>query len=468
MEVCSYKEYENIINKISSENIMKNKENTATTNACKLCAPLGAALAFKGIENAISILHGSQGCSTYIRRYLISHYKEPIDIASTNFNEDTAIFGGKEKLLAALKNLNIQYKPEIIGIATTCLSETIGEDVKGYVREFQRQYDDLPILANVSTPSYSGTHIEGFHETVKAIVQTLAESGNESRINIFPGLVSPADIRHLKEILDDFNLCYTLLPDYSKTLDGGLWTEYQRMPGGGTKINDIRKTGSASATIELGQSLEEFESAGKVLLNSFGVNLYSLSLPIGVAQTDDLFSLLKEVSGQEIPEKYSEERERLIDSLVDGHKYVFEAKAIIYGEEDFVTAMVSFLNEIGVIPVLCASGGNGGRLEKEIAKIIPDYNSKGITVIENADFSDMEELAAEKSPDFILGHSKGYPLAKKLNAPLIRLGFPIHDRFGGQRILHLGYRGTQQLFDKIVNTIIEARQSSNSVGYFYM
>jgi nitrogenase molybdenum-iron protein NifN len=447
---------------------MKNKENTATTNACKLCAPLGAALAFKGMENTVSILHGSQGCSTYIRRYLISHYKEPIDIASTNFNEDTAIFGGKDKLKSALKNLNAQYKPEVIGIATTCLSETIGEDVPGYIREFQRTEDELPILTMVSTPSYSGTHIDGFHATVKSVVQTLAENGDENRINIFPGMISPADIRHLKEILDDFDLSYTLLPDYSKTLDGGLWTEYQRMPAGGTKIEDIKKTGCAESTIEFGKSLEEFDSAGKFLLDQFGVMLHNPGLPIGITENDNFFSLLKEISGREIPEKYSEERERLIDSLVDGHKYVFEAKAIIYGEEDFVTALAYFLDEIGAIPVLCASGGNGGRLEKNIAKIIPDYKEKEITVLENADFSDMEELAAEKSPDFIIGHSKGFPLSKKLNVPLIRVGFPIHDRFGGQRILHIGYRGAQQLFDRIVNTILESRQSSNSIGYFYM
>ena len=67
---------------------------TATQNACNLCAPLGAALVFKGIANSVPLLHGSQGCSTYIRRYLISHFKEPMDIACSNFGEDTAIFGG--------------------------------------------------------------------------------------------------------------------------------------------------------------------------------------------------------------------------------------------------------------------------------------------------------------------------------------------------------------------------------------
>ena len=68
----------------------------------------------------------------------------------------------------------------------------------------------------------------------------------------------------------------------------------------------------------------------------------------------------------------------------------------------------------------------------------------------------------------MLGNSKGYSLARKLGIPLVRVGFPIHDRIGGQRILHLGYRGTQQLFDRIVNTIIENTQAQSTVGYTYM
>ena len=66
---------------------------SGSTNPCKLCTPLGACLAFKGIAGTVPLLHGSQGCATYIRRYLISHFREPIDIASTNFSEDSAVFG---------------------------------------------------------------------------------------------------------------------------------------------------------------------------------------------------------------------------------------------------------------------------------------------------------------------------------------------------------------------------------------
>ena len=72
----------------------------STRNPCKACAPLGAALVMRGIEGALPFLHGSQGCATYMRRYLISHFREPMDIATSGFSEATTIFGGGENLRA--------------------------------------------------------------------------------------------------------------------------------------------------------------------------------------------------------------------------------------------------------------------------------------------------------------------------------------------------------------------------------
>ena len=89
-------------------------------------------------------------------------------------------------------------------------------------------------------------------------------------------------------------------------------------------------------------------------------------------------------------------------------------------------------------------------------------------VFEGMDFFEISEIAETLQPDLVVGHSKGYPLAKKLNIPLIRVGFPIHDRVGGQRILHLGYAGAQHLFDLVANAMIEKKQDDSPVGYFYM
>jgi len=39
---------------------------------------------------------------------------------------------------------------------------------------------------------------------------------------------------------------------------------------------------------------------------------------------------------------------------------------------------------------------------------------------------------------------------------------------GGPRILHVGYKGAQQLFDNIVNALLTARQTESRIGYAYM
>jgi nitrogenase molybdenum-iron protein NifN len=447
---------------------------SATQNACKLCAPLGAALVFKGIQGAVPLLHGSQGCSTYIRRYLISHYKEPVDIACSNFAEQTAIFGGGVNLKLALENVCRQYDPALIGVATTCLSETIGDDVPMFIKEYYATAAEAarPPIVHVSTPSYQGSHMEGFHRAVRATVDTLATRRNgaeAARVNIFPGMLSPADIRHLKATAAAFGLTAMVLPDYSQTLDGGLWESYQRIPGGGTPVEAIAEAGNAAASIELGHTLAHAsETAATLLAQRFGVRAARLGFPMGIRLTDAWLQALADISGRPIPEVFCEQRGRLLDTLVDGHKHVNTVRAAVYGEEDLVAGLVAFLAEIGIHPVVCASGGQSHRLSPALQALVPEKWHAEMTVLEGADFAAIETAVAQARPDLIIGHSKGYAMARRLAIPLVRVGFPIHDRMGGPRLLHVGYEGALALFDRIANALIEQRQDGSEVGYTYM
>lgn len=457
-------------------NILKaTKSNyVSTRNACKVCTPLGASLAFMGVDRAIPVLHGSQGCATYIRRYMISHFKEPVDIASSSFTEDTAVFGGEKNLFTALTNVTEQYEPEVIGLATTCLSETIGDDVKMFLnryRSYMRE-ESMPHIVPVSTASYRGTHIDGFHSTVLALTEYFAKKSDSdvTGINLFSGMLSPADLRVLKEVVSSFKLDFTLLPDYSERLDGGGWEKYEKIPKGGTTVEQMTLSGSRKASIEFGRILAGQDmTAGKFLAKSMGIELHSLGLPVGIKETDKFFEVLEDITGEVRSEKYIKERMRLVDAYADGHKYVFEKRVLLYGEEDFVVSMASFLGEIGMVPVIIASGGESGRLEKTINEVYPFCERYGIEVFEGFDFADMDDLLDGRDDiDMILGNSKGYKTAKRYDVPIVRIGFPIHDRFGGQRIKHVSYEGTQILFDRIVNTMIDVKQSSNDVGYTYI
>ena len=458
---------------------------TSTRNACKLCAPLGASVVFKGIKDCLPVIHGAQGCATYIRRYMISHYKEPVDIASTNFSEATTIFGGTKNLNTAIDNIISQYHPGVIGIASACLSETIGEDIPKMLHEYRKSNEGkpLPRLIHVSTPSYDGSHIDGFHEAVLATVSALAENSfpDTRRYNIFPGFISPEDIRHLKEILFSFGLDYVLFPDYSDSLDNPNWKEYQLIPEGGTSVEDIARTGSAKASIEFGYVLNKgkmknhsrdkatpcLHTAAGWLEQNFNIPVRRLGLPIGIKETDRFFEVLEEFSGKKTPKSQHRLRGRLIDAYVDGHKYLYGKRAIVYGEEDMVIGLVSFLEEIGIETVLVASGGESGLLKREMARISGD-RAQNIRAINGMDFETINEMAEDLQPDLMIGNSKGYYIARRLGIPLIRVGFPVHDRMGGQRILHLCYEGTLRLFDQITNALIEYKQEHSPVGYKYI
>lgn len=459
---------------------------TATRNACKLCAPLGASLVFKGIQGCVPMIHGSQGCATYIRRYMISHYKEPVDIASSNFSEESTVYGGAKNFITGIDNIIKQYHPKVLGIASTCLSETIGEDVPSLIKQYEKAHEgeELPFFVFASTPSYQGSHMDGFHETVLSAVRTMAISGPTSNhINVFSSFISPADIRYLKDIFEDFKLDTVLMPDFSDSLDNPHWKDYKLLPEGGTPITDIQRTGTAKASIEFGsvfnrgalygkvKNAKQLHTAGSWLEEKMSIPNSQITMPIGIGATDVFFDLLSKHSGNPVPERHNRERGRLIDAYVDGHKYVFGKRAIVFGEEDFVLGLTSFLLEIGIVPVLIASGGESGLLKEEVRMLIEQGDTPVETepiIVNGMDFETINDMVDDLKPDILIGSSKGYYISRRLNIPLVRVGFPIHDRFGAQRLQHVGYKGTQELFDRITNAFIEYKQEKSKVGYKYI
>ncbi len=455
----------------------------ATRDACSLCAPLGATLAFAGVRGGMTILHGSQGCATYIRRYAISHFREPLDAASSGFGEEAAVFGGRDNLRAAFENVLRQYSPEFVGVATTCLAETIGENAASV----RAALADLavpggPLVAAASTPSYKGDQREGFRAATRAIVEaacpapgaagdgraggagaasaaaagaapapsprpSAAPSPRPGPVAVFPAMLSPADLRELKRLFLAFGLDAVLVSDYSDSLDGGPWRgEGRLLPKGGTPVGRLRLLSEARYAIELGAAVAAAASGADYLAAAFGTERISLSLPVGVEATDRLLGELSRISGRPIPKELASERERLVDSYVDAHKAAFDARALIYGDPDLRQGLADLCGEVGMRAIQASEG------------------ARGFAEIEAA----AEAAAAAGDPvDLLIGNSKGYKAAKRLGAPLVRVGFPIHDRFGGQRVGTLGYRGTQELFDRIVNAIIEKRQEESDVGYTY-
>ncbi len=424
-------------------------------NPCNMCMPMGGILPFKGIEQAMVIIHGSQGCSTYMRRHIAEHFNEPIDVASSSMNEKETVYGGENNLKKGLDNLIKVYNPGLIGVLTTCLAETIGEDIERITYKYlQEKGLDLPIVT-VPTPGYGGTHTEGYFLAVKRIIEKLAQpAARHSRINIFVPNLSPADIREIKRILQLMGAEYTLCPDFSDTLDRPFIKPYKKVPDGGTRIEDIVAMPGAPATIQIGVAVDDRSSAGKYLADKFGVPLYQVPIPVGIENTDTFINLLQQLTGRDIPESLVMERGRLLDCMIDSHKYNFQGRSVIYGEPDQVYANTRTCMENGIYPVVVATGSKNDKLAVLFGELF-DQCPHQVKFLNQTDFAEIRAESAKLGANIAIGHSDGRYLTEREGIPLVRTGFPIHDRVGGQRLLSVGYTGTTMFLDRITNTLLE-------------
>ncbi|WP_291635258.1 nitrogenase cofactor biosynthesis protein NifB [Clostridium sp.] len=437
----------------------KNSVNLSV-NPCKMCMPLGGVMALKGIENSMVILHGSQGCSTYIRRHMATHFNEPIDIASSSLTEDGTIYGGAKNLKIGLANIIKLYNPSVIGVLTTCLAETIGEDIGRIIIEFGEEDPSTKgiKIIPISTPAYSGTQSEGYYKTLRRLVEALSSGDIKSnKINIISANITPGDIRQLKYILDTFEVEYTLLPDISDTLDAGYTKKYNKIPCGGTSLNDIRLMGGASATIEMDKASEIGSTAGDYLLDTFGVPLYKCAVPMGIKATDHFIDLISKVSGKPVPKVLEKERGRYLDGIIDSHKYNGEGRAVIFGEPEIIYAVTALCVENGIKPLLIATGSKNKILVNNLKELTKDLETLPI-ILDDTDFEIIEKYARELDINLLIGDSNGRRIEEKLGIKLIRIGFPIHDRIGAQRAVNIGYYGSLRFLDEITNALLEKKE----------
>ncbi len=107
------------------------------------------------------------------------------------------------------------YNPKVIGVLTTCLAETIGEDIDRIALEYQRSSGTEAAIITAPTPGYGGSHSEGYWYALRRVVEQLSTATDKhDGINIIVSHISPADIRELKRMLESMQVSYTLVPGY--------------------------------------------------------------------------------------------------------------------------------------------------------------------------------------------------------------------------------------------------------------
>ncbi|ABA89340.1 nitrogenase molybdenum-iron protein, beta chain [Syntrophotalea carbinolica DSM 2380] len=443
-------------------------------NPAHACQPLGAELVAHGFEGTLPFVHGSQGCASYYRSALTRHFREPAAAVADSMTEDGAVFGGQNNLHEGLENALKLYKPKMMAIFTSCMPEIIGDDLNAFIinaRNAGIVPQDYPI-PYANTPSFNGTHINGYDSMLKSVVSYLAtdkkvEGKDNGKLNLIPGFdANTGNYREYKRICEEFGIPVNLLADISETFDSPLDGTYRTYPGG-TPLEDAADSLNAHATLSM--QLHATKETIKWFKSETEAPVEVMPSPIGVANTDAFLMKLSELFGKEVPASLKAERGRLVDAMTDAHQYLHNKKFAIWGDPDFLAGMISFLLEMGAKPyhVICSRGNK--KVAKYLQALLDEsVYGEGCKLWMNKDLWHLRSLVMTDPVDGLIGSTHGKFIARDANIPHIRLGFPILDRVNLHRVPYIGYQGTMNILTSVANTMLEEVDRTSDDAFFEM
>ncbi len=416
-------------------------------NPFKLSQPMGATLAFLGVDGCMPLMHGGQGCTSFTKVFYTRHFCEPIAIQTSAVTDAIAVLdGGDYSIVESVKNITKKVTPSLIGLHTTGLPETKGDDIRGVAGKV-----DYP-LVYVNTPDYEGAFESGWALTCQALIEQLVEPREQvdsKKVVILPHVsLQPIEVEKIKELCEAFGLDAYALPDLSTSLDGHLGEKQSALSSGGIAVEEIKQLGDAALVISVGDSMQK--AAKTLLLKNPAMRFQHFSHLSGLEASDNLATLLMEVSGVELPRaNVIRWRKRLQDAMLDSHFSLGQTRILAVAEPDQLAGICQSLYEAGGRVTVAISTVDSPQLEKlQADKVLV------------GDLEDAEKLAAEY--DLIVGNFHCEALAHRLHKGLVLRGFPNWEQVGNGLKNDILYEGGAYFLFECANVAAAMRHAAGS------
>ena len=424
----------------------KHEHKPLQVNPIKHSQPMGAALAYMGIKNCLPLMHGSQGCASYTKVFYTRHFNEPIAMYNTSVGDITAILdGGDYSILMAIENItqkNKTMKPELIGLHTTGLTETKGDDVRNIATHIEIPY------CYVNTPDYEGGMESGWALTAKALISQLTEESTEIKPNkllILPHVsMQPAEVEKIKEFCEGFGFETYALPDLSTSLDGYLSEGQGKLGNGAISVDDIRFLGECSAVITVGTSMKI--AAEALLKKNSKITHFHFDHLMGQEKSDNFVASLMVMRQIEPRPMVKRWRGRLQDAMLDTHFLIGSSNFVITGEPDMCVGMSELLQSVG------------GTVTAVIATTYSSVLEK--LKVENVFVGDLEDAQPHfENADLVISnfHAERLLHMQERDTGLILRGFPNYEELGNQLKNDQLYEGSTYFLFEIANKLRELK-----------
>ncbi|HYA31721.1 MAG TPA: nitrogenase iron-molybdenum cofactor biosynthesis protein NifE, partial [Thermodesulfovibrionales bacterium] len=327
------------------------QKRTVTINPLKHSQSIGAAIAFQGIDRAIPVIHGAQGCTFLAKVLLTKHFREPIALMGTKLFTEEVVMGSEECIVRVVEGLMRKQRPDVIGVLTSGLSEVKGDDVATVIRKLETE-NAMPGVLHVSTPDYEGGLETGYAKAVKAIIGmagshrcTDRSRFTKGQINVLAGPhLTPADFTEVREIIESFGLHPVFLPDLS-SLDGSR-EGFSALATGGTTLDEIRSMSASELTVAIGLSME---SPARLMQERYCIPYTVFEGISGLHDVDLFLSILSGVSGLQVPVRYARQRRILVDTMRDAHFSFGSKRFCVALDPDLCLQVSRLLSDMGAL-----------------------------------------------------------------------------------------------------------------------
>lgn len=409
-------------------------------NPIKLSQPMGALLCFLGIKNCMPLMHGAQGCASFSKVFFTRHFSDPIAVQTTAVNDMTAVLdGGDYSISEAIKNITKKVKPDLVGLFTTGMTETKGDDIKGATFLLK----DVQKMAYVHTPDFEGGLESGFGKSIEAIIDQLVEPKdfiNNKKALLIPNVnLTPIEVEKIKEQIDLFGFETLALPDLSDSLDGHLGLKQGALTSGGISLEEIEQLGDSAIVISVGNSVKK--SAERLLEKNKKITHLHFDTISGLVKGDLFYKGLLEFTKLSKPDKsIIRWRKRVQDALLDTHFALGGTDVIIATEPDQVLSIATTIHEAGANIKAIVTTNNSTSLEN-----LPCEN------ILIGDFDDVENLLPQA--DIIISNFHAERLAIKYKKALMLRGYPDYESVGNQLKNDTLYEGSSYMLFEIANIL---------------
>lgn len=411
-------------------------------NPFKLSQPMGATLAFLGIDGCMPLMHGGQGCTSFTKVFFTRHFCEPIAIQTTAVTDAIAVLdGGNYSIVESVKNITKKVTPSLIGLHTTGLPETKGDDIRGVAAQI-----DYPLIY-VNTPDYEGSFESGWALTCKALIEQLVESTetiDDNKLILLPHIsLQPIEVEKIKEFIEGFGFNVFVLPDLSTSLDGHLGDKQAGLSSGGITVAEIRRLADAGLVITVGDSMQG--CATVLQKKNSEMRHQHFSHLQGLEATDALAALLLTETGFSGPPlPVARWRQRMQDAMLDSHFSLGQTRFLVAAEPDHIAGICQSLYDAGGKVTLAISTIDSPQLEK--------IKAEKVLV---GDLEDAEQMADDY--DLIVGNFHCEALAHRLHKGLVLRGFPNWEQVGNPLKNDVLYEGGAYFLFECANAATEMR-----------